>query len=70
MEKGQQVLVKAYPNKTLRRIVLSAAEAYVIVCRPEEYEAAAKLNELELVKVFMGFPKEDVEVVGGLNEGC
>jgi hypothetical protein len=61
MNRGQRVLVRAYPDKTLERIVWQECETYVIVCRPEVYESVARLDTLP--DCAMGFPKEDVTVV-------
>lgn len=58
MERGQKVLVKAYPDKQLERIVLEETETYIVVCRPEVYTAISKSEGLP--ECAMGFPKEDV----------
>jgi len=60
MEKGQWVLVKAFPDKTLERIVWEENRTYVVVCRPEVYGQAIALRAEPVV--VMGFPKEDVMV--------
>ena len=58
MEKGEKVLVRAYPNKTLERIFLEEHGSYIVVCRPEIYEQA-KITGCEPIET-MGFPIEDV----------
>ena len=58
MKRGEKVIVRAYPNKMLERVVWDEDNTYVVVCRPEVYATATLLGtEPESV---MGFPKEDV----------
>lgn len=61
MERGQRVLVRAYPNRELERVVWEEADTYIIVCRPEIYEDIK--NDETLPDSIMGFPKEDVIAV-------
>ena len=58
MERGQRVLVRAYPNKELERVVLEEAGTYILVCRPEVYESIK--DDETLPNSAMGFPKKDV----------
>ena len=60
MEKGEKILVRAYPDKVLQRIFLEDHGTYVLVCRPEVYEESRMLG-IE-PKAVMGFPVEDVIV--------
>jgi len=64
MNRGDKVIVSAYPDKRLERLVWDEHESYIVVCRPEVY-AAATLFGVEPDSI-MGFPKEDVV---GANEG-
>ena len=61
MKRGQKILVKAYPNQTLERIVWEEGKTYVAVCRPEIYEGIKA--SVKLPASVMGFPKEDVIMV-------
>ena len=61
MEKGQKILVRAYPNKTLERVVWEEGRTYVAVCRPETFEQIKDLSGLPAS--VMGFPKEDIVMV-------
>ena len=58
MEKGQRILVRAYPDKELERVVLEDADTYILVCRPEVYESIK--DDRTLSSYVMGFPKKDV----------
>ena len=58
MKKGQKILVKAFPDVTLERIVWEEGKTYVAVCRPEVFDEIKDQNDLP--KSVMGFPKEDV----------
>lgn len=58
MKKGQRVLVKAFPDIILERIVWEEGETYVAVCRPEIFEEIK--NQDGLPNSVMGFPKEDI----------
>lgn len=58
MEKGQRILVKAFPDVILERIVWEEGETYVAVCRPEIFEDIKDLSGLP--ESIMGFPKEDI----------
>ena len=58
MQRGDVVLVRAYPDKVLERKVIEVGETYIAVCRPDVYEQA--LNEGWTGNLVMGFPKEDV----------
>ena len=58
MKRGQKILVKAYPNETLERIVWEERKTYVAVCRPEIFENIK--NSDGLPDSIMGFPKEDI----------
>ncbi len=58
MKRGQKILVKAFPNQTLERIVWEEGKTYVAVCRPEVFESIK--NVVGLPESVMGFPKEDV----------
>jgi hypothetical protein len=58
MKKGQRILVKAFSNEILERIVWEVGKTYVAVCRPEVYEGIKNLNGFP--QQIMGFPKEDV----------
>ena len=58
MQKGERILVRAYPDKVLERIFLEAHGTYVLVCRPEVYETARKSGS-EPAQM-MGFPIEDI----------
>jgi len=58
MEKGQRVLVRGYPDKELERVILEEADTYILVCRPEVYEAIK--DDEGLSGYAMGFPKKDV----------
>ncbi|MFA5186416.1 MAG: hypothetical protein WC551_08075 [Patescibacteria group bacterium] len=61
MERGQKVMVHAYPDRELERVVWQEYETYVAVCRPEVYRRAVKRGgEPESM---MGFPKRDVAVI-------
>jgi hypothetical protein len=61
MKKGQRILIKAYPDRTLERIVWEEGKTYIAVCRPEVYEDIKTLNGLP--EQIMGFPKEDIVMV-------
>ena len=63
MKKGQRILVRAYPNIILERIVWEEGKTYVAVCRPEVYEDIKNLSGLP--KSINGFPKEDIVKVLG-----
>ena len=67
MRRGDEVIVRAYPDKRLRRILWEEHETYVLVCRPEMYEEAI-LQKSEPVST-MGFPKEDVLEVRSRRNG-
>ena len=58
MEKGEKILVRAYPDKTLERIFLEDHGTYALVCRPEVYEEASTLGSEP--RALMGFPIEDI----------
>lgn len=58
MKKGQRILIRAFPNTLLERIVWEEGKTYVAVCRPEVFEDIKNLNGLP--EQIMGFPKEDV----------
>lgn len=58
MKKGQRILVRAFPNIELERIIWEVGNTYVAVCRPEVYDDVKNLSGLP--KQIMGFPKEDV----------
>ena len=58
MEKGEKILVRAYPDKVLQRIFLEDHGTYVLVCRPEVYEESRMSGSKP--KSVMGFPVEDV----------
>lgn len=62
MQRGDVVVVRAYPNKQLERVVWEEHKSYVLVCRPEVYDEAVKQGVEP--ESWMGFPKEDVMVVG------
>ena len=55
MKKGQRVLVRAFPDMEIERIVWEVGNTYVAVCRPEVYEDIKNLGGLP--KQVMGFPK-------------
>ena len=59
MNRGQRVLVRAFPNETLERIVWEESGTYVVVCRPEIYKETVLVGKSEPLSV-MGFPKEDI----------
>jgi hypothetical protein len=61
MKKGQKILVRAYPDKTLERIVWEEGKTYVAVCRPEIFEQIRTTNGLP--ESIMGFPKEDIVMI-------
>jgi hypothetical protein len=61
MNIGTKVMVKAYPNKELERLVLKEAKSYILVCREEVFKDA--LIHGDSYPNVMGFPKEDVRVV-------
>ena len=61
VQRGDIVLVRAYPDKQLERVVWEEHETYVLVCRQEMYEEAIRTGEEP--KSSMGFPKEDVLLV-------
>lgn len=63
MRRGQRVLVRAYPNKELERIILDEYETYILVCRLEIYDEVLQSGLLS--KPVMGFPKEDIITVFG-----
>ncbi len=58
MKKGQRILVKAFPDITLERIIWEEGKTYVAVCRPEIFEEIK--NQAGLPNEIMGFPKEDI----------
>lgn len=58
MKKGQRILVKAYPDVVLERIVWEVGNTYVAVCRPEMFDKIK--GSTGLPEQIMGFPKEDV----------
>jgi len=58
MEKGQRILVKAYPDKILERVVLKEEHTYVVVCRPEIYEMIREGKDMP--DAVMAFPREDI----------
>ena len=65
MKRGDVVLVKAYPNKQLERIVWEVHASYVLVCRAEVFaDAIERRCEPEST---MGFPQEDVVQVPPLH---
>lgn len=66
MRKGDVVLVYAYPDKQLERIVWEERETYVLVCRQEIYEEAIRTGAEPISS--MGFPKEDVLLVSHTND--
>ena len=60
MRRGDNVLVRVYPNGTVERIVWDERNTYIMCCRREIYEdAIARGVEPEST---MGFPKEDVKL--------
>ncbi len=61
MKKGQRILVKAFPDVTLERIVWEEGKTYVAVCRPEIFDEIK--NIIGMPEQIMGFPKEDVVMV-------
>ncbi len=61
MKRGDRVLVKAFPDKELQRIVWEESNTYIVVCRPEIYEAALKSRVNP--NTFMGFPKEHIKLL-------
>ena len=61
MQRGDIVLVNAYPDKKLDRVVWDEHETYVLVCRQEVYEEAIRTGGEPTSS--MGFPKEDVLLV-------
>ena len=61
MQKGQRILIKAFPDITLERVVWEEGKTYVAVCRPEIFEKIKNLNGLP--ESIIGFPKEDVVMV-------
>lgn len=63
MKRGDRVLVKAFPDKELQRIVWEEGNTYVVVCRPEIYEEAMKSRVAPTLDLVMGFPKEDVKLL-------
>lgn len=63
MKRGQRILVKAFQNEILERVVWEEGKTYVAVCRPEVYEDIK--NSSGLPEQIMGFPKEDVIKVLG-----
>jgi hypothetical protein len=63
MQRGQKVVVRAFPDQLLKRIVWAEGKTYVAVCRPEVYQRALQSGkEPESV---MGFPKQDVYADAG-----
>ena len=58
MEKGEEILVRAYPDKILQRIFLEDHGTYVLVCRSEVYEEARASGSEP--SALMGFPIEDI----------
>ena len=66
MERGDVILVRAYPDKLLERVVLDVARTYVVACRPEMYEHLADARGLP--DAAMGFPIGDVVEVRGKME--
>ena len=60
MQKGDLVIVHAYPDEFLERIVWEEFPSYVEVCRQEVFEQAI-ISGTTPISV-MGFPKEDVIV--------
>lgn len=58
MKKGQRILVRAYPDKILERVVLKEEHTYVVVCRPEIYETIRE--DEDIPDTVMAFPKEDI----------
>ena len=58
MKKGQRILVKAYPDKILERVVLKEEHTYVVVCRPEIYETIRE--DEDMPDAVMAFPREDI----------
>lgn len=55
---GQRIIIRAYPNKKVERVVLREYPTYVLVCRPEMFDVAVQAGEN--FQSTMGFPKEDV----------
>lgn len=65
MQRGDIVIVRAYPNKQLERVVWEEHKTYVLVCRSEIYIEAIKQGVEP--ESSMGFPTEDVMVVSDNN---
>lgn len=57
INKGDKVVVKAFPNKQLERRVVDTNNQTVIVCNEEEYYKALKEHREPSA---IGFPIEDV----------
>jgi hypothetical protein len=60
MERGQRVVVRAYPDRLLQRVVWAEGKTYVAVCRPEVYQQAQQSGKNP--ESMMGFPKADVSL--------
>ena len=58
MERGERILVRAYPDRILERVFLEGHGTYVLVCRPEVYDVA-RTTGIE-PDASMGFPIEDI----------
>ena len=58
MKRGQRILVRAFPDVPLERIVWEEGKTYVAVCRPEVFDEIKNQNDLP--EQVMGFPKEDI----------
>ena len=69
MDRGDLILVRAYPDKELERVVLEIHPTYVLVCRPEAYPDVEKQTGLSAAA--MGFPIEDViRIIARANEAA
>lgn len=60
MRRGDSVLVRVYPGRTVDRVVWEAKTTYVVCCRKEVFETA--IREGTEPESSMGFPKEDVKI--------
>ena len=58
MKRGDMVLVRAFPDEILERVVWEEQKTYVILCRREIYERA--IEECSEPTTTMGFPKGDI----------
>ena len=59
MRPGEKVKVRVFGGKTVRRVVVEQIENTVVICRPEEWYAAARENRRP---EGVGFPIWDVRL--------